>query len=194
MANARAIPIKKSVFATILDMANPAFVAVVVVVPIAALVYALSSRSMLALNYVHIMTGALWTGIDLFMGIILGPVLGGMDPSARAGFFRRFVPKMTFMMPVLAGVTGTTGFYLVQRMGYPLTSPKILAALIITGLLAVQGFGFLLPNEVRVFKQLLSDRPDISLISKLGMRNARLGGIQGFLQLGVIFVMAFIRF
>ncbi len=170
---------RPSVISTIIQMANPAFVIIAVLVPIGALVYALNFGPIIALNYVHIMTGAMWTGIDLFMGFVLGPVLGGMDPGSRANVFRRLVPKMTFLMPVLAGVTTTAGFYLARDLGYSLTSPKIIAAFIVTGILAIQGFALLLPNEIRVFGQLLSDTPDIDLISRLGMRTARLGG-QGF--------------
>ena len=102
---------------------------------------------------------------------------------------------MTFFMPVIAGVTTTAGIYLAQRMGiFVLTSPKILASLIIVAILTIQGFGILLPNEIRILQQLLSDKPDIEKIGKLGMRNARLGGIQGILQLSIILVMALIRF
>jgi len=189
-------PVKSrpSIMSTILQLANPAFVIVAVVVPIGALVYALNFGPLMALNYVHIMTGTMWTGIDLFMGFVLGPVLGGMDPESRASVFRRLVPKMTFLMPVLAGVTTTAGFYLTQSLGYSLTSPKIIAALIITGILAGQGFGLLLPNEIRVFGQLLSEKPDIEVISRLGMRTARLGGLQGLFQLAIILIMALIRF
>ncbi len=175
-------------------MANPVFVIIAVFLPIGALIYALNFGPIVALNYVHILTGAMWTGIDLFMGFVLGPVLGGLDPGSRANVFRRLVPKMTFLMPVLAGVTTTAGFYLTQRLGYSLTSPKIIAALIITGILAVQGFALLLPNEIRIFGQLLSRKPDVDLISRLGMRTARLGGLQGLFQLAIIFVMAVIRF
>ena len=140
------------------------------------------------------MTGALWTGIDLFMGFILGPILGGMEPKDRARVFKRLVPKMTFLMPVLAAVAITSGFELTQQLGYSLTSPWILAALVIVGILTFQGFGILLPNEIRVFRQLLSEGPDIEKISRLGMRNARLGGVQGILQLAIIFIMANLRF
>lgn len=194
MNQAQQIKARPSVFRTIIRMANPTFVIVAVFLPIGALIYALTSRQIVALNYVHIMTGAMWTGIDLFMGFVLGSVLGGMDPGSRANVFRSLVPKMTFLMPVLAAVTTTAGFKLVQNLGYSLTNPKIIAALIITGILAIQGFGFLLPNEIRVFRQLLSDKPDIDVISRLGMRTARLGGIQGVLQLAIIFIMAVIRF
>ena len=158
--------------------------------------------SVTILNYVHIMTGALWTGIDLFMGFVLGPVLGGMEPRDLANVVRRLVPKMTFLMPVLAAVTITSGIELTQWLGYAspsnlfasLANPWILAAVVIAAILTVQGFGLLLPNEIRVFKQLLSDTPDIEKISRLGMRNAKLGGVQGIFQLAIIFVMANLRF
>ena len=186
--------VRPSALSSIIRMASPAFVAIAVLLPAGALAFALGVGSILVLNYVHIMTGALWTGIDLFMGFVLGPVLGGMDPAGRAGVFKRLVPKMTFLMPVLAAVTTTAGFKLAQVLGYSLTSPKVIAAFIITGILAIQGFGFLLPNEIRVFRQLLSQKPDINIISRLGMRTARLGGIQGVLQLAIVFIMAVIRF
>ena len=35
------------------------------------------------LNWIHVLSGALWTGADLFMGFILGPVLRMLDMGAR---------------------------------------------------------------------------------------------------------------
>jgi hypothetical protein len=175
--------------------ANPAFVAAVVCIPVGGLVYAVQFGSLSTLNYVHIMTGGVWTGIDLFMGFVLGPVLGSMDPPERAGVFRRLIPKMTFLMPVLAAVAITSGIQLSQRLDiFSYANPWILAALILVALLTVQGFGVILPNEIRIYRELLSDSPDTGKISRLGMRNAKLGGVQGVLQLAIIYVMANIRF
>ncbi len=163
--------------------------------PIVALIFAMNNSSFTAINFVHVMTGALWTGIDLFMGIILGPVLGGVDPLARANVFKRLTPKMTFFMPVVAAVTVTAGINLTQRMGMlSLGNPKILIAFIIVAILTIQGFGILLPNEIRILRELLSKKPDIEKISRLGMTNAKIGGIQGILQLSIILMMALIRF
>ncbi|MDO8491982.1 MAG: hypothetical protein Q7T04_08230 [Dehalococcoidia bacterium] len=115
---------------------------------------------LVSLNFMHIMTGALWTGIDLFFGFVLGPVLGGIEPGSRAAVFRRLAPKMTFLMPVLATVATTSGIYLALRLGYSLSNPWSVAALVIAALLTIHGFGILLPNEIRVFQQLLSkNRP-----------------------------------
>ena len=192
MANA---PARQSTFSAVIQLANPIFILLAMGLPILALIYAMSFGAISTLNYVHIMTGALWTGIDLFMGFVLGPVLGRLEPRARAEIFKRLIPRMTFLMPTLATVTTTAGITLAQWLGiFSLANPWILAALVITALLTIQGFGVLLPNEIRIFRQLLSPTPDIQKISRLGMRNAMLGGVQGVFQLAVIFAMAQIRF
>ncbi len=194
--------LKPSVISVVIQSANPVFIILVIVLPVGALIYSMNFGPVTILNYVHIMMGALWTGIDLFMGFVLGPVLGGMEPKDRAAVFKRLVPKMTFLMPVLSSVTIISGIELTQWLGYAspsnlfasLSNPWILATVVIVAILTVQGLGLLLPNEIRVFKQLISDEPDIEKISRLGMRTARIGGVQGVFQIAIIFVMANLRF
>lgn len=186
---------KPSTISVIIQSANPFFISLAIFLPVGALIYSMNFGSVTFLNYVHIMTGALWTGIDLFMGFVLGPVLGGMEPKDRAAVFKRLVPKMTFLMPVLAAVAITSGIELAERLGLAsLSNLWILSTVVIVGILTAQGFGLLLPNEIRVFRQLLSETPDIGKISRLGMRNAKLGGVQGIFQLAIIFIMANLRF
>ena len=185
---------KLGVLSGIIQATNPVFIILSVGVPVGALIYAMNSELFTSLNYVHIMAGSLWTGIDLFLGFLLGPVLGRLDPRERAAVFMRLMPRMTFLMPVLAGVTITSAIELTTRMDLPLSNPWVIAALVVTGILGIQGFGVLLPNEVRIFRQLLSDKPDTDKIARLGMQNARLGGVQGVFQLAIIFIMASIRF
>lgn len=193
---------RTSTVSAIIQSANPVFIGLVIFLPVGALVYSMNFGSVTILNYVHVMTGSLWTGIDLFMGFVLGPVLGGMEVKDRAAVFKRLVPKMTFLVSVLAAVAITSGIELAQRLGYAspsnlfasLANPWILASVIIVAILTVQGFGLLLPTDIRVFQQLLSDTPDIEKISRLGMRTAKLGGSQGIFQLAIIFVMANLRF
>ena len=178
----------------IIQTANPVFILLAMGIPIGLLTYALIAGSVVSINFVHIMMGALWTGADLFYGFVLGPILGKMEPENRVAVFRRLVPRMTFLMPALATVTMVSGLILTRQLGYPLDSPRIIVAIVIVSLLSIQGFGILLPNEIRVYQQLLSKRPDIDKISRLGMMNARLGGFQGLLQVAIIVDMAIIRF
>jgi hypothetical protein len=161
------------------------------VIPILALVAALQTRSILLLNYVHVITGGTWTGIDLFMGLVMSRVMRGLLPEARAEIIRKLVPIMLFFMPALASVAITAGIYLAGWLGLDLFSPAMIAAGIIVIILSVQGFGFIMPNEVKIFLELRKDKPNLDKIVKLGMRNIYLSGSQTIFQIAIIFVMAY---
>ncbi|RLM57474.1 hypothetical protein DVK02_06830 [Halobellus sp. Atlit-31R] len=232
------------------NRANPAFGVGAVVVPLAVFVAAVLFGTVQQLTYVHVMAGVLWTGIDLFMSLILGPVLGSLDIDTRAAVFQRFTPKMTFLMPTLALTTVLGGMILAGRMGLlpglaawggvfsilavgpallaigyqfdafadwrwlalfatlvgggavslvanlgALAMPgvSILAALVIVGGLTIIGFGVILPGEARMYLEMTSADPDADLIGSIGLRNAKLAGVQGVLQLSVVAVMVYIR-
>ncbi len=165
-----------SVLSGIIQATTPFFIVLSIGVPVGALVYAMNSESLRPLNYVHVMAGTLWTGIDIYLGFVLGPVLGRLDPGERVAVFKRLMPRMTFLMPVLVGVTFTSAFELANRIGLPLDSRLIIAALVVAGILGIQGLGFLLPNEVRIFRQLLSAEPDTGRIGQLACRTPGLPG------------------
>jgi len=161
-------------------------------VPIAALIAALLSGSLLFLNYVHVLTGATWTGIDLFMGLVMSRIMHGLVPQTRAQIIKRLVPIMLFLMPALASVAITAGIYLAGRLGFNFFSPPIIVAAIIVIILSVQGFGLIMPIEVRIFLELRKENPNLDKIVKLGMRNIYIAGSQSIFQIALIFVMAFL--
>jgi hypothetical protein len=53
------------------------------------------------LTFCHVVGGGLWTGIDLFVGLVIGPILGRLSIPARAEFSARFMPKMVLIMPTV---------------------------------------------------------------------------------------------
>jgi hypothetical protein len=160
-------------------------------VPIGALIMVLAYGNLLALNYLHVLTGGTWTGIDLFMGIVMGKILKGLDPPARTQVIKKLVPLMLFLMPTLATVAITSGINLASKLGMlTLASPMIVAAVVIVIVLSVQGFGILMPTEIRIFLELRKKEPNRDKIIKWGMRNVKLAGSQGVFQVALIFVMA----
>jgi hypothetical protein len=161
-------------------------------VPIVALIVALLSGSLLLLNYVHVLTGATWTGIDLFMGLVMSRVMRGLSPQSRAEIIKKLVPMMLFFMPALASVAVTAGIYLTGHMGISFFSTPIIIAIIVVIILSVQGFGLILPNEVRVLLELRKANPDTEKVVKLGMRNIYFAGSQAIFQIAIIFVMAYL--
>lgn len=162
-----------------------------VLVPVGALLVALALGTFVPLDYVHVISGGLWTGIDLFMGLVIGPILGRMSGPARADFVQRLVPTMLFLMPTIATVTITAGVYLAVYEGYfSLGYLAIQVAGLLVIALLVQGLGIFLPNEVRIVLELRKPRPDVPKIGRLGLLNARLAGLQAVFQISLIFVMA----
>ncbi|MDQ3717660.1 MAG: hypothetical protein M3298_03870 [Thermoproteota archaeon] len=160
-------------------------------VPIVALVFVLAYGNLLALNYLHVLTGGTWTGIDLFMGIVMGRILKGLEPPARTQVIKKLVPLMLFLVPALATVAITSGINLASKIGIlTFASPMIIAAVVIVVILSVQGFGIIMPTEIRVFLELRKKEPNRDKIIRWGMRNVKLAGSQGVFQVALIFVMA----
>lgn len=165
-----------------------------VVAALAIMVWAILAEDLWFLNYVHVMAGVLWTGIDLFMGFVIGPVMRRVDFTARRAIVARLMPRMLFIMPTLSIVTGTTGWFLAGRYGYlDLAYPDywwVVAALAITTALTVQGLGVLLPTNLRVYFEMRRETPDGARIGALMRRYVRNVAIQGVLQIAIIIVMA----
>lgn len=147
------------------------------------------------LDYVHVMTGGMWTGIDVFMGIFGRTVMMRISPASRVEVAKRLVPTMLFLMPSIASVATTAGYVLANRVGaWNLGSVYIQATVIVVAILLIQGFGILLPNELRVFLELRRDSPDTGRIVKLSMRNLNVSGSQAVFQIIIIFIMANLAF
>jgi hypothetical protein len=166
------------------------YVAITIVVMIAAI----ASHERWYLNFVHVICGVLWTGIDLFMGFVVGPVLRRLSPSARREFITRLVPKTLFLLPTLALVTGTTGWYLAKDLGYTdLPWPDygwVAAALTLVVLMTLQGTGYLLPTNLWVCIQLQKPAPDHEKIGRVMRRFFYAVAVQGAMQVATIVIMA----
>ena len=160
----------------------------------AMLIGALNVEGLWALNFVHVLAGLLWTGIDLFMGFVVGPILRRLEPPARRAFTLALMPHMILLMPTLAIITGTAGWFLAQRAGFlDVAYPQrwwVVAALVIIAILTIQGFGILLPTNLRVCLELRKERPDYQRIGGWMRRYVRAVAFQGCLQVTIIVIMA----
>jgi hypothetical protein len=160
----------------------------------ALMIVAIASPSTWLLQWVHIMSGTLWTGIDLFMGFIVGPVLRQLPLDTRRAVIGGLAPRTLVLMPTLSIITGTAGWYLAKRVGYlDLGYPEfywVAAALTILAILTVQGIGFLLPTNWRAFRELQKPQPDFDKIGRWMKWYVRVVAIQGTMQVAMIVIMA----
>ncbi len=147
-----------------------------------------------ALNFLHVASGGLWTGIDLFVGLIVGPILGRMSIPARTEFATRFMPKMVVIMPTLVIITLASGIQLARLMGnlaipYP-DHWWLIASFIVVGVMAVIAIGILEPANLGVLFELRKPRPDGRLIGRLMRRFVYTAGITGLMQVATLVIMS----
>ena len=154
----------------------------------------IASHHIWSLNFLHVFSGLLWTGIDLFMGFVLGPILRVIEISARKAVLLRLTPRTLFLMPALSIITGTTGWFLAADMGLAaLPWPEygwIAASLVLVTLMSIQGLGYLLPTNLRVCLELQQETPDNARIARLTNRYFLAVALQGIMQIVTIIIMA----
>src|SRR5579875_3844113 len=129
-----------------------------VAVVLVALVAGIASNRLWPLDFFHVVGGGLWTAIDLFVGFIIGPILGRLPIPARVEFSKRFMPKMMVLMPTLVIATLAAGWQLARHEGNILTSspnhPWVVASMIVVGVMAVIAIGLLEPANLAVLFEL----------------------------------------
>ncbi|MCZ6837954.1 MAG: hypothetical protein O7G13_01645 [Alphaproteobacteria bacterium] len=164
-----------------------------VAVAFGVMVWAILSRDLWFLNFVHVVAGLLWTGIDLFMGFVIGPILRRLDFATRRAIISRLMPKMIFIMTPLGIIAPTAGWFLAVELGYlDLAFPSMwwfITALAVTTILGIQGIGVLLPTNIRVYLEMQKDAPDGDKIARLMRRYVRVVAFQGAMQVLIIVIM-----
>ena len=161
---------------------------------LAAMIAAIVAGNIWFLDWVHVMSGVLWTGIDLFMGFVVGPILRRVDVPVRREIITRLTPVTLFLLPTLSVVTGTSGWFLAVDLGFTaLPWPQfgwIAAALVLVTLMTIQGLGYLRPTSVRVCLELQKPEPDGPKIGRMMSRFYYVVASQGLMQVAIIVVMA----
>jgi len=168
----------------------------IVAVLLIGLIVAIGTNNLWALTFFHVGGGGLWTSIDLFLGLIIGPILGRLSIPARVEFTVRFMPKMLLIMPTLVAMTLGAGFQLARHVGnldanYP-HHGWLVASYIIVGVMAVIALGLLEPANLAVLFELKKPRPNGERIGRLMKIFVYTAGITGIMQIATIFIMTFL--
>ncbi|MEK9833117.1 MAG: hypothetical protein VW453_11040, partial [Rhodospirillaceae bacterium] len=161
---------------------------------LAVMVVAIIVNDLWFLNFVHVFTGLLWTGIDLLLGFVIGPILRRLEFPVRRAITMRLMPRLLFILPTVAIIAPTAGWFMAVEMGYlDLAFPEVwwlIAALAITAVLSVQGLLVLLPTNVMVYLEMRKPAPDGERIGRLMRRYVRVVAFQGSMQIVIIVIMA----
>jgi hypothetical protein len=163
----------------------------------AVMIAAIAIGNLWFLNFIHVLSSLLWTGVDLYMGFVLGPILRRLDLSVRRGIVMQLTPKTLFLMPTVSIIAGTTGWFLAVQLGYTaLAWPAygwVAAALTLVTLMTILGLGFLTPVNVWVCLELQKREPDLKRIGFWMQGYFYAVAAQGLMQIAIIVVMTRFR-
>lgn len=166
----------------------------IVGIVLAFLVVSIAGNWPWALDFYHVVGGGIWTALDLFIGLIVGPfVIARLSVPARAEFVARFMPAMALIMPTLVTMTLAAGFQLARYDGFISSAyPRhawVVASFFLVGVMAVIAIGVLEPANLAVLFELRKPEPDGQLIGRLMHRFVYTAGITGLMQLGILIIM-----
>jgi hypothetical protein len=169
-------------------------VGLAIVLPILGLlIAAIAVNKPWPLQFFHVAGGAAWTIVDLFLGLILGPIMGQMPIPARIQFTTRLMPKMVLIMPTVVTMTLAAGWQLATKLGTNLNSyPNhgwVVASFIVVGVMSVIALGLLEPANIAVLVELKKPRPNPGVIERLMKRFIYSAGILGVMQIATLVIM-----
>jgi hypothetical protein len=166
---------------------------VVVAVILALLIAAIAANKLWPLTFLHVAGGAAWTIIDLFLGFVLGPIMGRMSIPARVEFTTRLMPKMVLIMPTVVTVTLAAGWQFATLTGTVLSSHPlhgwVVASFIVVGVMSVIALGLLEPANIAVLVELKKQRPNPAVIEQLMRRFIYAAAILGLMQVATLVIM-----
>ena len=146
-----------------------------------------------ALVFCHVVGGGLWTAIDLFVGLVLGPIIGRLSAPARAEFAARFMPKMVIIMPTVVMMTLAAGFQVALQLGNlepsSLNHAWLVVSFVVVGVMAVVALGILEPANIAVLFEMNKANPNAERIGRLMKRFIYTAGVTGAMQVATLVIM-----
>jgi hypothetical protein len=165
----------------------------IVAVVLGLLIAGIAANELWPLMFLHVVGGASWTIIDLFLGFVLGPIMGSLPIPARIAFTTRLMPKMVLIMPTVVTVTLAAGWQLGTHLGTVQSNYYlhgwVVASYIVVGVMAVIALGLLEPANIAVLTELKKPQPNPAVIERLMKRFIYTAGATGLMQVATLVIM-----
>lgn len=178
----------------LVDDTGVSYAIIAFAVPVTAAIATVSGQDGAMLNFVHVVTGAVWAGGAVFFTGVIAPSLNNLDQELRGTVTISLIPKAVLLFSGVAIATLITGPGLAVELGlWNLSNPFLLTALLI-------GVALLLLVIYVVRLQLLAIQevqspgaPDQQRLGRISGRLGQAGPVVLGLQLAVLVVMALLR-
>jgi hypothetical protein len=183
---AAAVPASDAAEAPIVPLAALPVVGAVLV----GLVISIQGNWTWALGFYHVVGGGLWTGVDLFMGFVIGPIMRTLPIPARVALTKRLMPRMLVIMPTLVTMTLASGFQLARINGMLSGGygrhAWVVASMVVVAVMAVTA---LQPANIAVLYELRRPEPNPAVVGGLMRRFVYAAAVTGAMQVATLVIM-----
>jgi len=157
------------------------------------MIVAIATNSAWALDFYHVVGGGLWTALDLFLVVVLGPIMGSMSIPARMEFSSRLMPKLLVIMPTVVTMTLGSGFQIARHAGnLAASSPNhdwLVVSYVVVGVMATVSLGLLEPANLAVLFEMRRPEPNYARIGRLMKIFMYTAGVTGLMQIATLVIM-----
>ena len=164
----------------------------IIAVDRAFIVYAIASNNKWALTICHVVGSRPWTGIDLFVGLVLRSILGRLSLPARAELSARFTPKIVILMPTVVTMNLAAGFQIVRNLGnLSASSPNhvwLIASFCVAGVMVMIALGIFESANIAVLSEMTNKVSNGEQIHLLMNRFISTAGILGAKQIATLMI------
>ncbi|MCL5730997.1 MAG: hypothetical protein M1605_02620 [Candidatus Thermoplasmatota archaeon] len=84
----------------------------VVLIPLIAVVVGILIHNIVFLDYVHVLLGAIWIGVDAFLGVIFRFVYVDIPEDTLSDVSERILPATMYYLPATSFLTPLAGYFL----------------------------------------------------------------------------------
>lgn len=162
------------------------------ILPILFLLIVYTIKDYLLIDYIHVLSAALWLGCNLFMGFIGYRIIRDIGDREKVDITIRLLPLTLFFIPSITLTTVIAGYILafyVKLFSYSLF--VYLPIIILSTILLLLSLIYYVRNSIGIIK-LLKEKSNVKKLISLSMTNFRVAAVQLIFQVLIIFFMAYV--
>lgn len=153
-------------------------------------VYAI--KDYLLIDYIHVLSAALWLGCNLFMGFIFYRIMQDLSDKEKVDITVRLLPLTLFFIPSITLTTVIAGYILAFYVGLFSYSAFIyIPIIVISTILLLLSFIYYIGDSLSMMR-VLSRKQNIKKAIELSMMNFKVAFVQLILQVIIIGFMAYV--
>ncbi len=168
------------------------FGAVSAALPPLFLVVVYAIKDYLLIDYIHVLSAALWLGCNLFMGFIFYRIMQDLSDKEKVDITVRLLPLTLFFIPSITLTTVIAGYILAFYVGLFSYSAFIyIPIIVISTILLLLSFIYYIGDSLSMMR-VLSRKQNIKKAIELSMMNFKVAFVQLILQVIIIGFMAYV--